>query len=213
MIAATLLAGSASAIRAGCLMASNRASISHALLDACLLQNGIGKMARHDGRRHWKGFSNNWTVPNLMTALALACERAAVRTQDVPQLRVKATAHALQGNAVIGQRLVKRKAQTQILRGNAQAVFLRHIGCKIPHALSQGLKAGSFGAQAQFITNSNKHVAFGIERYFDREGLDLDNVGHAPIIAPSPWPVCLPGVPHVLPVLQGYRIALGQVTA
>ncbi len=102
---------------------------SHALPDACLLQNGIGQMARHDGHRHREGFFNDWTVPNLMTAFALAYERAAVRTQDAPQLRVKATAHASQSNTVIGQRLVKRKAQTQVFRGNAQAVFLCHFGC------------------------------------------------------------------------------------
>ncbi len=53
-----------------------------------------------------------------MTALALAQERAAVRAQNGAQLRVKAAAHELQGDAVIGQGLVKLKAQTQVLRGN-----------------------------------------------------------------------------------------------
>ncbi len=67
-------------------------------------------MARQDRYRNWKGFFNDGAVPNLMTALALAHKCAAVRTKDVPQLRVKAAARALQGDTVISHGLVKFKA-------------------------------------------------------------------------------------------------------
>jgi len=68
------------------------------------------------------------------------------------------------------------------LRVNVQAIFLRHVRGDLPHALDQGLKAGGFGTQMQFIAHGNKHAALRIEGYFDYEGFERKYADHYPMV-------------------------------
>ena len=122
-----------------------------------------------------------WAVPHLMATLAMAHKGATVSQQDATQLRVKAAAHALHGDARSSILYMAKLNAAVGIKGNAIAEC--NLRRNFPKTGSDGLVAWSLGHHVKRIARRNPHTAFTIKNDVNHKGFATEvgvyNIIHA----------------------------------
>lgn len=126
---------------------------------ASLFQDGISHDAGGYRHSNGKSVSAQGAEPYFVATLSLANQCAPVSQQQLAQRRIKAAPHNSKGDTVVGERLRKLKAQAQSLRGDVQAIFLRHFRGNLPNTINQSLIGRGLSGQYQAIANAHPEPA------------------------------------------------------
>ena len=154
---------------------------SNLLFDSGLSQNIISQVSRHDRDSNRESVAADRAVPHLMAALAMAHKGATMSQQDAAQLRVKAAAHALHGDARSSILYMAKLNAAVGVKGNAIAE--RNLGRDFPKTGSDGFVAWSLGHHVKRIARRNPHTAFSVKDDVYHKGfaaeVGVDNIIHA----------------------------------
>lgn len=151
-------------------------------IDSGLLENRVGGMPVGDGCRDGEAVPVGGIEPHLVATPALPDELAAVRNENVAQLRVKRLAHQSAGFA-LGKPLLELEAQTQGIVVDGECVSLNAVRSNGLNARHQLIEARRFSHQMQGIALGNPHPILGIVDDGDCDGgWEWDHVTHAGIL-------------------------------
>ena len=156
--------------------------------DPGIFKNAVGSVSGLNRHSDGECAAIDRAVPHFMAALTLANQSAAICHQDIPQLRIKTTAHGLHGNAQVRSGILYMAKLDPAADIKSNAIFPRDFWRNLPEPRSQSLVAWRFRGHTEFVAGCDPHAALGIKNHVCNEGRGLIEIGskdvaHARIIA------------------------------